>query len=187
MDAELKERFFLAGQESPGGWLFQALSLQAAAARLDWKEAPARDEELTVSFQSEYQMLLGLAFENLLKGFILLVRLEKGESPSLPAECHMHKLEKLAQRSECAGLVLSVEDVQLLSRLSPCIEWAGRYPLPKKAKDMHYAGVSNYERDAELRLWQRLVPLLQERAWVMKGGPASMGGFRLYMDGRMVR
>jgi len=42
---ELKERFFSAAQESPGGWLITAMSLRAAAARLDWLTAPVRDDE----------------------------------------------------------------------------------------------------------------------------------------------
>lgn len=40
MDAKFQEHLFLARQESPGGWLFRARSLQAAAARLDWLDAP---------------------------------------------------------------------------------------------------------------------------------------------------
>jgi hypothetical protein len=184
MDPELKERFFRAEQESPGSWLLQALSLYAAAGRLDWKTFPPRDDEPTVSFLAEYHMLLGLAFENILKGFISLVRLETGQSPPLPRDCHVHRLEDLAARPECIDLLLSVDELQALTRLSPYIEWAGRYPVPKKSSEMIGIMSGSHEREAEHRLWNRLVPLLRERAWVMKGGPKSMGGRKLHMKQR---
>lgn len=179
MDSELKDRLFLAEQQSPGGWLLQALSLKAAASRLDWMKHPPLDEEPTVSFIAEYHMLLGLAFENLLKGFISLIRLEQGEVPTLPRECHVHRLEKLAIRVECTELALSEGEVATLARLSPYIEWAGCYPVPKHSSAMIVLYSGNHEYYAEQELWERLVPMLYERAWIMKGGPESMGGYKL--------
>lgn len=181
MNLELKQRFFLASQESPGAWFLQALRLRAAANRLDWVKYPIREDEPLVSFLAEFHMLLGLAFENLLKGFISLVRLENGQSPALPAECHVHKLEALGLRPECAELALSTEEIAVLARLSPYIEWAGRYPIPKKASEMILVTSGNRERQAEDQLWDRLLPFLYGRAWIMKGGPKSMGGTRLLM------
>ena len=181
MDQELKDRFFLAGQESPGNWLLQALRLRAAADRIDGEINPVRDDEPLVSFLGEYHMLLGLAFENLLKGYISLVRLEAGISPPLPKECYVHSLEALAIRPECLGLTLTPEEIQALGRLSPYIEWAGRYPLPKKASEMLTIMSGSREREVEQNLWNRLAVHLHERAWVMKGGPISMGGVKLYM------
>lgn len=181
MDHELKERLFLGGQESPGSWLLQALRLRAAADRIDDNINPVRDEEPLVSFMAEYNMLLGLAFENLLKGYISLVRLEAGLSPALPKDCHVHKLESLANRPECVGLNISAGDLQSLGRLSPYIEWAGRYPLPKRVGEMIPITSCSQEHKAELSLWTRLVPLLHERAWVMKGGPSGMGGVKFHM------
>ena len=185
MDAELKERLFLASQESPGSWLLQALRLHAAAERLDWEKFPIRDDEPTTSFVAEYQMLLGLAFENVLKGFISLIRLETGETPPLPRECHIHKLETLAERIECQELALTDDEIKSLARLSPYIEWAGRYPTPKKFSEVIAIVSGNQEREATRKLWERLVSLLYERAWVMKGGPASMNGYKLYTKQRV--
>jgi len=182
MDAELKERFFLAGQESPGGWLLQALNLKAAADRLDWKTYPPRDDEPTVSFLKEYHLLLGLSFENLLKGYISLVRLERGETLSLPSSCYTHRLEKLANRQECAELKISKGEIEVLTRLSPYIEWAGRYPLPKEFSNMIV--VCSGSREEEKALWDRLYFMLFDLAWIMKGGLESMGGNKLYMKRR---
>jgi hypothetical protein len=183
MDSEYQERLFLAGQDSPGGWLIQGLNLRAAATRLDWTIVPTRDDE-PISFIKEYHMLLGLAFENLLKGFISLVRLEAGESPSLPRECYVHTLYELATRPECAGLALSESEIETLDHLSPYIVWAGRYPIPRKAKELIGFGSSSRDREIEHKLWERLVPLLHDRAWVMKGVPESMGGYKLYTKHR---
>ncbi len=181
MDADNKKRSFLARQESPGGWLLQADSLHAAAQRLDWVKHPVLDDEPTISFIPEYQMLLGLSFENVLKGFITLIRLETGQTPPLPRECHVHKLEMLATRSECSELSITADEIMCLTRLSPYIEWAGRYPIPKKSEEIIAIGTGTHEREAALNLWARISALLYERAWIMKGGPESMGGFKLHL------
>ena len=159
---------------------YQALSLKAAADRLDWKTQPPRNNEPTAHFLKEYHLLLGLSFENLLKGYISLVRLERGETPSLPDSCYHHRLEGLAILQECAELKISKDEIAVLTRLSPYIEWAGRYPLPKKFSNMILV-CSSSEPDEEKALWDRLFCMLNYRAWIMKGGPDSMGGKKLYM------
>lgn len=181
LDPELKERFYAAAEESPGSWLITAMSLRAAAARLDWLAAPVRDDESSVSFMREYRMLLGLSFENLLKGIICLVRLETGQRPTLPRECLHHSLATLAARPEVGGMDLSPQEIALLDSMTPFIEWSGKYPLPKKLEGYTGSGHGNHEHDAELDLWERLAALLADRSWVMKGGPERMGGYRLYV------
>jgi len=126
-------------------------------------------------------MLLGLAFENVLKGFISLVRLEQDQQPALPSECHIHELEVLAVRPECRELTITADELKVLERLSPYIKWAGRYPVPKQPSDMSFPSAGSRERLLEGALWDRMVSILGDRAWVMKGGPESMGGRRLYM------
>ena len=183
LDPELKERMFGAAEESPGSWLVTGMNLRAAAARLDWRKAPVREEEASVGFMAVYRMLLGLAFENILKGVITLARLQTGQRPPLPPECLHHSLAKLASRSECAMLALSAQEIALLDNITPFVEWAGKYPLPKKQKD--YRGgfhTSSYEHDAEVALWDRLTGVLAEHAWVMKGGPERLGGKRLHVN-----
>jgi len=179
MNDEDAERTFRAEWESPGSWFLQARGLYAAAQRLDPTKHPCRDDEEALSFHAEHDLLVGLAFENLLKGFIVLVRLELGHSPALPKECYVHELEFLASRSECAALEISADELVLFTRLSPYIIWAGCYPVPKKAKEMIVQAWSG-EHEAEDRLWKRISPLLYERAWIMKGGPESMGGSKLF-------
>ena len=181
MDRDLKLQVFQGNQESPGSWYLQALRLRAVAARLDWKVHPPNDDEPAVSFVAEYQMMLGLAFENLLKGLISLVRLESRLQPALPRECRIHKLELLAARSECREFAISDDEIETLTRLSPYIEWAGRYPVPKSIEAMMIVYAGSRERMAEHALWDRLASILRDRGWVMKGGPESLGGHRLYL------
>jgi hypothetical protein len=178
---ELKERFFAAAEESPGSWVITAMSLRAAAARLDWLTAPVRDDEFSVGFMREYRMLLGLSFENLLKGIICLVRLEAGQRPPLPRECFHHSLATLATRSEVGIVSLSPQEIALLDNMTPFIEWSGKYPLPKKLEGYTGSSHSNHEHDAELVLWERLAAFLADQSWVMKGGPERMGGNKLYI------
>lgn len=180
---ELRERFFEATEESPGSWLLSALRLRAAAARLDWIAVPVRDDEDTVSFVQVYRMLLGLAFENVLKGIISLVRIESGQRPPLPRDCLHHSLRTLATRPECAALGLTEAEINLLDDMTPFVEWSGKYPLPKKAEGYLLAGHGNREHAAELALWNRAVQFLADQCWVMKGGPERLGGYRLYLRG----
>lgn len=181
LDRELKERLYGAAEESPGSWLITAMSLRAAAARLDWLTLPARDDESSAGFIGEYRMLLGLSFENLLKGIISLVRIEAGKRPPLPRECLHHSLAKLATRPEVKDVGLSSQELARLGSMTPVIEWRGKYSLPKQYESYIGSGHSNHEHDAELMLWERLADFLADRAWVMKGGPERMGGTRLYI------
>jgi len=181
LDPELLKRFFEAAEESPGSWLLCAQRLRAAATRLDWLTAPARDDEDTLSFIAIYRMLLGLAFENVLKGVISLVRIEAGEKPPLPKDCLHHSLQRLAARPECAILGLTSHEIELLDDMTQFVEWSGKYPLPKKVDSYLLAGHGNREHAAELLLWDRMVEFLAKRCWIMKGGPAHLGGYRLYL------
>lgn len=70
---ELKERFFAAAEESPGSWVIAALSLRAAAARLDWLTAPVRDDESSVGFMREYRMLLTMILLSFLPLLLVLI------------------------------------------------------------------------------------------------------------------
>jgi hypothetical protein len=81
-------------------------------------------------------------------------------------------------------LSLSTEEISLLDELSPYIEWAGRYPLPKKAEAFIVLGHGSREHEAELVLWERLAEPLVNKAWVMKGGSSRLGGKRLYVKRR---
>jgi len=171
-----------ATDQSPGAWYLQALDLKASAKRLDWVTNPCKMDEDALSFVNVYQFLLGLSFENLLKGIISLERAKKGNVPYLPKSTYIHDLEKLANSPECSTLGFTNEELALLSRLTPYIEWAGRYPLPKNYDNMIVKTHSSMDYKKELSLWNRIAEPLIKEGWIMKGGPEEKGGNRLYFD-----
>jgi len=181
MDPKIKDIIYEAGPESPGSWFLQGLNLRVAADRLDWIKNPVREEDKSISLLAEYRLLMALSFENLLKGLIMLQRLEKNQSPSFPKKCYTHNLEKLAKMIDFADIKIEQHEIELLSCLTPYIEWAGRYPLPKRKEEIVAIYHGTRQRDNELMLWNKLANILKERAWIMKGGPESKGGSRLYL------
>ena len=182
MDSEVKKWIFETGQECPGSWLIQAMSLKVAADRLYWGDNPVKDDEATVSLVGPYKMLIGLAFENLLKGIILLNKLDKTGISGLPKECFHHNINDLFEFLGDFEHSLDDEEKTHLINLSPFIEWAGRYHLPKKEKDIVPVQHSNIERKLELSAWEKLSSYIIKNGWVMKGGAIVDGGYRLYFD-----
>lgn len=79
--------------------------------------------------QGVYLMLAAYALENYFKG--ALVAMYKWSAADikakLPSELKSHDLKSLA---EPLKLPLSVEEIDLLERLSAYSTWAGRYPVP---------------------------------------------------------
>jgi hypothetical protein len=80
-----------------------------------------------------YLMLVGCAFENLLKGALVwrLTRGKKGNrisEPELPGPLKTHDVLSLAE--ELKLKLLSRREVDLLKRLKEIIVWRGRYPVP---------------------------------------------------------
>lgn len=184
-DQEYERLRFAATQESPIGWYLEALSLKAAADRINPVSAPVLDEEPTLSFTGVHALLLGLSFENLIKGFISTVRLETGVKPVLDKKAHLHHdLRKLATVGECAELCFAEEELVVLDRLTPYVTWAGRYPLPKYINEIFPQIWSpTYEAEEEA-LWQRIAPVLHGRGWVQKVGPDGFA-HKLYADKRI--
>jgi hypothetical protein len=91
-------------------------------------ETPIREGVVEVYF-----MLVGCAFENLLKGALVrrLTRGKKGNlisEPELPGPLKTHDVLSLAQ--ELKVKLLSRREVDLLKRLEEIILWRGRYPVP---------------------------------------------------------
>ena len=177
MDPGLRKLIYESQEISPAGWLFSAATLRAAAKRLDWLERPPAEDE-PVSFVREYRLLMGLSFENLLKGIIVAQRLRRAETDSFTGIFH-HKLSKLVNEIDTAQFKLSLDEVVTLDRLTAYIEWAGRYPIPKKAEELIVLSHSSVEHAREIALWHRMFAYLKQIAWVSKGIPEQEGWFSL--------
>ncbi len=76
MDKFLKTLLFNCRLESPGSWLVNALWLKRAAEEIDyWNTADINSPEGNFGFMIHvYKLLLGLSFENLLKGIVVAQR-----------------------------------------------------------------------------------------------------------------
>lgn len=89
-----------------------------------------RDLELI----SKYYLLIGYAFENLLKGIYITQNPEiMMESDRLPSRLQTHNLIDLVEES---GLDINSEERSLLLRLTICTTWLGKYPVPLRLRDM---------------------------------------------------
>jgi hypothetical protein len=81
-----------------------------------------------------FKLLVGLAFENMMKGlFFDDIAKKKGLDPQggLRREIDTHNLVRLA---EVLQLSLNRSERLMLSQLSDYVEFAGRYPAPKRMK-----------------------------------------------------
>lgn len=82
-----------------------------------------------------YLFLVGLAFENILKGIII------GRDPSMVLDENLSKFlkgphTKLLSWFNAAGVHLNENERNLVERLGENVQWAGRYPISTKAEDM---------------------------------------------------
>lgn len=76
-----------------------------------------------------FPFLMGLAFENKLKGILVARDSSLVSGGKISRElAGSHNLLALFDK---VGLDLSTEDRDLLCRLGECVLWAGRYPVPK--------------------------------------------------------
>ena len=185
MDPTLRKTLFDAGQESPGAWLMKAMSLHAAAMRLDPVDAPVQANEGTTSLASEHSMMLGMSFELLLKAIIMINRLNAGAKEPLPKNLQVgHDLARLAAHPDCASAAVSTSEIAILEHLSPFIPWGGRYPYPKREADYEPLAWLSRNRPLQMDFWTRLAEIVKEKGWVMKGGSSAAGGTKLMMRPR---
>lgn len=91
-------------------------------------------ELVKLSFKKVSMMLYGYAFECLMKGICFTI---KKESIS---DIFTHELVDLLKITnelleDGQKLILNDEELYLFERLSTFARWAGKYPIPKKAKE----------------------------------------------------
>jgi len=156
-------------------WLAQAKQLKMAADALlpHLKEAftippalPGAQDKRFAFFHS-YRLLMGLAFENVIKGILIgrnpaLVNTEKIESGILGRGGH-----RIAEGARKI-ISLSSHEFQLLQSVQEYLFWAGRYPLPLKSTIYHNSEMqqlrSGRSDDSESldALFRKLVVVLEQ-------------------------
>jgi hypothetical protein len=170
-------------------WLHQARLLKAASERIDPFRLPggfeceAEDEDdfsATFLFPT-YAFLLGLSFENLIKGLIIAHGKSLGTNGKLDPKFTNHKVSSLIQHLDSSRFAVSQAEVDTLKGLEPFIQWAGRYPIPKTpATAMDAVVYSSSQHARDLKFWDRAALHLHEIGWFVK-----LGDRRIYNDGRI--
>lgn len=125
----------------------------------DVKLTPAQDEaQYYLRLKFPFLYMCGMAFENALKGLLILrdpTLIEDGKVSEEIAKGH-----KLITLFEKAEIALSSEEVNLIVRIGDSVNWSARYPVPKKAKDFKlfkipgkgYTMPGNYLQDDQLKI-----------------------------------
>lgn len=127
-------------------WLNSAKCLLASAEELEpkiielWENYRARSKDNKVPlmadyFQGPYFMLVAFALENLFKA-VLVSKKSSQYKKEFREKCHFPKDLKshdLVALAKTADFEFSLEEEDLLRRLTRHAEWAGRYPVP-----LHY-------------------------------------------------
>lgn len=170
---EIQQWSFDSAQLSPGAWLIQALQLRGAAKRIAWIGA-APEEMLTTAFPTEYRLLIALSIENLVKGILVAERMRRQESNPFSGIMH-HRLPDLAGEIKGLPIPVSCEESAVLEAMTEYIEWAGRYPFPKRLEKHRVRSHSSAECVLENTLWERLAAYLKSIGWVSKGHPEHEG------------
>ncbi len=134
----------------PKAWAARAEMLRIAAHGL--AELCRRDEEHVRAGQSPAGclyifaslpalMLAGMALETLAKAAIVRQRGATWKG-CFPREMSNHAIPRLL---DLAGVALSAEERELAERLEVLVKWFGRYPVPKKPKDMRFGLAARIE------------------------------------------
>ena len=141
--SESEELYELSGKE-PLIWLEKALGLRYCARTLKdkllemWNDVPPGSRRIeTLGVVNSTLLLLGLAFENLIKGVYV------ARHPALVDRTRLDR--SLWQSDSGHGILdfaktlikLEPDEEELLDRLQEYIVWAGRFPIPTKSSRYH--------------------------------------------------
>ena len=110
MEKKLKEIFFDATTEKPGSWLMEAMQLKVAAERIDWLFNPTTEEEQSLSLMSVYRFLMGLSFENLIKGILHAEGHKVIENGKFTTLFSKHDLKYLANEFDISKINISEDE-----------------------------------------------------------------------------
>ena len=124
--------------QSPSSWLEQAELLKMSAMLILEKLIEIRDvgqaqpgiREQKLAFTQSYMMLMGLSFEDLIKGVHIV------NTPSLSLEGRIKIWTSYRGGHGISGMIKLVtsttaKEDNLLRRLEEYAVWAGRYPIPR--------------------------------------------------------
>ena len=157
----IKAKQFELSAQTPGTWKLTSRNLKRAADRLYdfYHDATLRDIRRSIEevqsgqkvdgarelkgdeledfldgqLISVYFLLMGYAFENLLKATLMLEHPEYFKPNAKMTEIRSHDLVKLCGR---CNISLQLQETNLLEELTIYIEWQGKYPIPLEPEKM---------------------------------------------------
>jgi len=169
MPGEKPNSFHDLGRD-PAAWRHSAVWLKTASDMLRYppkKGGGAFDIDKVTNAPSTFLlptalMLLGLSFENLIKGLIVAAEPSVFISGGLDREFAKHDCSKLAAILErTTSERISPAEMNVIEPLEQFVLWGGRYPTPSQdsefARQLESDGVSDSRREAA---WKRLFDLL---------------------------
>ena len=155
MAEESKALFYERALKSPRPWLVSARRLKRSAEKIFcWKYKNDRNSpegDLYV-----HELLLGLSFENLLKGIIVAQRGSVGSDGKMDKFFSKHLGVGLVNLIDQTKVPISDSEKKLLIDLGIYVVWLGRYPIPKKVDGLFDKLHSYEEYKTKLLLWDRL-------------------------------
>jgi hypothetical protein len=155
MAEESKALFYELALKSPRPWLVSAYRLKRSAEKIFcWKYKNDRNSpegDLYV-----HELLLGLSFENLLKGIVAAQRGSAGSDGKMDNDLTTHDMGKLVKLIDSTKVSISDSEKKVLIDLKSYVDWAGRYPIPKKVDGLFDKVHSYEEYKTKLLLWDRL-------------------------------
>jgi hypothetical protein len=169
-DEFLKKQFDL-GAESAGAWALSARRLKrggdllfdAYAADLDAMGSGVSPLELAnLEVVGPATLLFGLAIENILKAIIIDRDPQPVNDGKLRGWPAAHDLLRLA---DFAAIEFDDRQKDLVRRIGAFVEWAGRYPVPKKATKLPVKQIAINRPYMPLPLQPCERPLFAELFW----------------------
>jgi len=159
MNASMAQMMFDATANSPGAWLIAGRSLKIASDQITSQTSENSEQIPIVHFEHIRKMLLGLAFEMILKAVAIM------EGRNLVTK---HGLLELFRAIDPSRISVTERDKDLLLNLEPFVVWAGRYPMPKKL-DGYVVQVSFWDdNNVAQALWDRLYEYVAINGWATK-------------------
>jgi hypothetical protein len=92
------------------------------------------ENEHFISLWQSYYLLMGLAFENMLKGLIISIEPDLVDDKEYEKKYNFSLNHNLIAMFERNFRQLSISEKELIDRLQNYLVWMSKYPVPKKSK-----------------------------------------------------
>ena len=158
---------------SPASWLLKAWKLKRTADEIDRFDENHQPREWNNSRDNEkkflwevYRLLMGMCFENLLKGLLIAQGRSASGNGRLEKAFSTHNVAALLLDLDTSAIPISTEERRVLLDTQEYVVWMGRYPMPREAKHQDISTHGNQDHAIEQRLWQRLSDHLASVGWM---------------------